>query len=37
MVAQDTGLVAAANHAQASAKPAIIFLIQYLEGPMFVT
>lgn len=25
MVAQDRGLVAAANHAQASAKPAIIF------------
>lgn len=37
MVVQDTGLVTAANHAQASAKPAIIFLIEYLEGPMFVT
>lgn len=38
MVAQDTGLVAAANHAQASAKPAIIFFLLlvpcYVEGPM---
>lgn len=31
MVAQDTGLVAAANHAQASAKPAIIFFNSLLS------